>query len=83
MAAIINALDAHAHAPVQVGENGHNEYGWSSDKQERLVQLSFQLVRSKDTKKTNKNIGGESTLKNLGKIYYDLIAETLTNLSNE
>ena len=83
MAAVFNALDAHARAPVQVGENGHNEYGWSSDKQERLVQLSFQLVRSKDTKKTNKNIRGESTLKNLGKIYYDLIAETLTNLSNE
>ena len=97
MTAVFNALDAHTRAPVQIGENGHNEYGWSSNKQERLVQLSFQLVRSKDTKKTSRNIGGRSvrthnlliknsgvgTLKNLGLIYYDLIGETLANISNE
>ena len=97
MTAVFNALDAHTRAPVQIGENGHNEYGWSSNKQERLVQLSFQLVRSKDTKKTSRNIGdrsvrthnlliknsGVGTLKNLGLIYYDLIGETLANISNE
>ena len=93
MAAVFNAVDAHAHTPIQKGENGHNEFGWSSNIQERLVQLSFQLVRSKDTNKnkTDKCRGeyksqqnaGVSTLKNLGLIYYDLIAETLAHISNE
>ena len=97
MTAVFDALDTHAHASVQIGENGHNEYEWSSNKQERLIQLSFQLVRSKDTKKTSRNIGGRGTrthnfmvknsrvdtLKNMGLIYYDLIGETLLNISNE
>ena len=44
MAALINALDTHTSS--QFGENGHIEYGWSNDIQERIVQFSFQLVRT-------------------------------------
>ena len=44
MAALINALDNYT--PKQVGENGHVEYGWSNDIRERIIQFSFQLVRT-------------------------------------
>jgi Mg-chelatase subunit ChlD len=47
MAALINALDNYT--PKQVGENGHVEYGWSNDIRERILQFSFQLVRTSDT----------------------------------
>lgn len=46
MSALINALDALQTTPVQIGENGHPEYGWSNDIQERIVQLDFQCVRT-------------------------------------
>jgi hypothetical protein len=48
MAAIINALDNHT--TTQVGENGHVEYGWSNSIREKILQLSFQLVRADDAK---------------------------------
>ena len=48
MAAIINALDNHT--PMQVGENGHVEYGWSNSIREKILQFSFQLVRTDDAK---------------------------------
>ncbi len=35
--------------PIRSGENGHSEYGWSNNIQERIVQFNFQLVRTKDT----------------------------------
>ena len=46
MAAIISALDKHT--PKQLGENGHVEYRWSNDLQERILQFSFQVVRTDD-----------------------------------
>jgi hypothetical protein len=46
MAALITALDNST--PVQYGENGHAEYGWSNNIQEKIVQFSFQLSRTKD-----------------------------------
>lgn len=36
------------HTPIQIGENGHQEYGWSNDVREKIVQLSFQLTRTQD-----------------------------------
>lgn len=42
--ALFNALDTHT--PKQHGENGHAEYGWSNDTREKIVQLSFQIVRT-------------------------------------
>ena len=44
MAALINALDNYT--PKQIGENGHVEYGWSNDIREKILQYSFQLVRT-------------------------------------
>jgi hypothetical protein len=46
MAALINSLD---NTPYQFGENGHSEYTWSNNIRERIIQLSFQLTRTKDT----------------------------------
>ena len=47
MAALINALDNNT--PYKLGENGHSEYTWSNNIRERIIQLSFQLTRTKDT----------------------------------
>jgi len=46
MAAIIGALDNYT--SYQIGENGHLEHAWSNDVRERILQLSFQLTRTKD-----------------------------------
>jgi hypothetical protein len=46
MAALIQALDKHT--SKQIGENGHGEYGWSHDIDEKIVQFFFQLVRNDD-----------------------------------
>ena len=34
------------YTPSNYGENGHLQYGWSHQLEERIVQLSFQLVRT-------------------------------------
>jgi hypothetical protein len=47
MAALVNALDSYT--PMQVGENGHTEYAWSNDLQEKILQLSFQFTRCGST----------------------------------
>jgi Mg-chelatase subunit ChlD len=44
MAAIINTLDRYT--SVQYGANGHLEYGWSNDIQEKILQFSFQINRT-------------------------------------
>lgn len=36
---------------IQYGENNHTEYTWSPIQQERILQLSYQLVRTSDDKK--------------------------------
>jgi uncharacterized protein with von Willebrand factor type A (vWA) domain len=46
MAALITALDNST--PVQYGENGHAEYGWSNSIREKILQFSFQVTRTKD-----------------------------------
>ena len=46
MAALVNALDNST--STQIGENGHNEYGWSSNLHEKIVQFSFQVTRTDD-----------------------------------
>jgi uncharacterized protein with von Willebrand factor type A (vWA) domain len=61
MASLINALDNYT--PVQIGENGHTEYGWSNNIREKILQLSFQLVR------TDKN-----NIKHLSIILKDLLS---------
>jgi hypothetical protein len=46
MAALISALDNIT--TTQFGEKGQTEYTWSSNVDDRLVQLNFQLVRNRD-----------------------------------
>jgi Mg-chelatase subunit ChlD/translation initiation factor 2 beta subunit (eIF-2beta)/eIF-5 len=46
MAALVNALDNYT--PTQFGENGHAEYRWSNSIQEKILQLSFQVTRTKE-----------------------------------
>ena len=36
------------HTPTQSGENGHTEYKWSHNPNEKITQFYFQLVRCKD-----------------------------------
>ena len=47
MAALVSALDNIT--PQQIGENGHVEYGWSNNIQEKIVQFSFQVTRTQDS----------------------------------
>jgi hypothetical protein len=46
MSSIISALDNYT--PSQIGENGSIEYTWSNNIRERIVQLNFQLTRTRD-----------------------------------
>ena len=46
MSGFINALDQHT--KKSIGEKGHIQYGWSNDLRQKICQLYFQLVRSKD-----------------------------------
>jgi Mg-chelatase subunit ChlD len=46
MTALVNALDNYI--PNQFGENGHVEYGWSNNIQEKILQFSFQLTRTNE-----------------------------------
>jgi Mg-chelatase subunit ChlD len=63
MSALIHSLDNMT--PVQTGENGHAEYGWSNALQEQILQFSFQLTRT--------DSGGVATLKSiLGRILFQL-----------
>ena len=67
--ALFNALDTHT--PKQLGENGHAEYGWSNDTREKIVQLSFQIVRT-----------SEEGVQQLGITLYN-IANSLKNIIEE
>lgn len=46
MSSLIGALDQHN--PKTIGENGHLEHGWSNNEEDKICQLYFQLVRSKN-----------------------------------
>jgi len=48
---IISALDNASKTSLQLGENGHVEYAWSTDVKEKILQLHFQLVRGTDLQK--------------------------------
>ena len=67
MAAVVSALDTHT--PLQRGENGHVEHGWSNDGKERTLQLSFQLTRTKDP----------ATLASLGETYRGLVVSSISS----
>jgi hypothetical protein len=66
MSALLNALDNYT--SKQLGENGHMEYTWSNNIQEKIVQFSFQVTRTNDT--------GIANLSNI-------LHELLTTLNNK
>lgn len=47
MSLLVSALDYFT--PSQIGENGSTEYTWSNSIRERIVQLSFQLTRTRNS----------------------------------
>lgn len=49
MTALVKALDSYT--PLQIGENGHVEYGWSNNIQEKILQFSFQATRGSNIDK--------------------------------
>ena len=49
MASLVSALDTEIN--IQYGENNHIEYKWSNIQQEKILQISFQLVRTPDINK--------------------------------
>ena len=61
MSKLVSALDSMT--PKQYGENQHPEYSWSHNLEEKILQLSFQLTRTKDIIQQNK----------LGNLYYDML----------
>ena len=52
MSLLVSALDNFT--PTQLGENGSSEYTWSNSVRERILQLSFQLTRTRDANTINK-----------------------------
>ena len=64
MASVVSALDSHT--PCQYGENGNLEYTWSNDSKEKILQLFFQLTRTKDS----------TNMKILGGKYLDMILDS-------
>ena len=69
MAALVNALDNYT--PYQYGENGHLEYGWSNNIQEKILQFSFQVTRTI-----------ESGVKNLSRVLDELLSNLKYKLEN-
>lgn len=51
MSLLVSALDNFT--PTQLGENGSSEYTWSNSVRERILQLSFQLTRTRDANTIN------------------------------
>jgi hypothetical protein len=45
MSSLVQALDEFT-LPIQEGENGHAEFSWSKNIQEKIVQFDFQCVRT-------------------------------------
>lgn len=63
MHSLVSSIDERFN--IQFGENNHKEYKWSSNKQEKILQLYYQLVRT-----TN-----EKNIDNLKKIFVQCFIE--------
>lgn len=71
MAELVNALDNFT--PIQQGENGHAEYGYSNSLRERLVQFSFQVTR----------VTKGSSMDAVEKVLRGLLTELKNDLTNK
>lgn len=49
-------MDKHTATPKHIGENGHIQYSWSNDMQEKFSQFYFQLVRTNDMSDLKKQL---------------------------
>jgi len=67
MSSLIAAMDKQTSCPMKTGENGHVEHAWSTtDIQESITQLYFQLVRTKsETALNSLSVQLETILKTL------------------
>jgi hypothetical protein len=75
---IVNIIDREMN--IQHGENNHAEYCWSENNKEKIVQLSFQLVRSSDKeKKTALFNSFKETLKRCNKSERDIMIKMVVH----
>ena len=51
MGSSVSMIQNHKSNNIQYGKNNHIEYTWSPIQQERILQLSYQLVRTTDENK--------------------------------
>ena len=70
MSAFIKSLDNYT--PIQFGQNGHAEYGWSNNIQERIAQLHMQLIRT-----------GRNTVEALGDIFDNIIQDIQSQYNSD
>ena len=78
----MNAMDTHT--PKTIGENGHVQHSWSNDLREKIVQFSFQLVRTSEKSSLERSLremlskikGAENEYLNELTMLYKLIAQT-------
>jgi hypothetical protein len=69
MSKFISALEVST--PSQIGENGSQEYGWSSNIREQICQINYQLTRTKKEGEESSSqlfLNIEQTLKELQRI---------------
>jgi len=69
MSALVNALDNCT--PQQIGENGHVEFSWSNNIQEKILQFSFQTTRT-----------DENGVKRLQIVLEDLLTSLKNKINN-
>lgn len=75
MSEIISSLDKLNNIPsIKSGENGHLEFNWSNDIQEKITQFSFQLTRITDF--------NNSKLMDLSQIFTDILSDVKNKLDN-
>ena len=68
MSDIISVLDNYTSS--QIGENGSVEFAWSNNIRERIIQLSFQLTRTRDESSINNlAVQSETILRELSSSY--------------
>lgn len=79
---IINTTQYNNLQHQQCGENGHNEYTWSNNISEKIVQLHFQLIRTSKhnilTAKTNEILTDLTELYRTELISYDFYIEHMS-----
>tara|TARA_B100000886_G_scaffold331344_1_gene282747 strand:+ start:1908 stop:3719 length:1812 start_codon:yes stop_codon:yes gene_type:complete len=82
MSSVVAALDSSLPEPYIFGENGRNQYDWSNNLKEKIVQLHFQLVR-KDKITPLNNTALLNEFEEIYKYYYNKQANLNLRLFND